>query len=58
MDTIALQLVKLETCTICIQLVDQEIGDPVTHFHSTADAIYRAYIRQIGAGAVATGGLA
>ncbi len=32
--------------------------DPVTHsFGSYADAIYRAYIRQIGAGSVAAGGL-
>lgn len=32
--------------------------DPVTHnFNDWSDAIYRAYIRQIGAGAVAAGGL-
>ena len=31
--------------------------NPVTHlFDDTADAIYRAYVRQIGAGAVAAGG--
>ncbi|MFN5169471.1 MAG: OPT family oligopeptide transporter [Cyclobacteriaceae bacterium] len=58
-DTIALQLVKLG------YLADINVAgggpvkwDPVTHtFGSYADAIYRAYIRQIGAGAVAAGGL-
>ena len=31
--------------------------DPATHtFANTAEALYRAYIRQIGAGAVAAGG--
>ncbi len=56
-DTIALQLVKLG------YLKDITIGggpggwDPATHsFGDTASAIYRAYIRQIGAGAVAAGG--
>ncbi len=56
-DTIALQLVKLG------YLVDVNTAggpggwDPATHsFGSYADAIYRAYIRQIGAGAVAAGG--
>lgn len=56
-DTIALQLVKLG------YLVDTNTAggpgswDPSTHtFESYADAIYRAYIRQIGAGAVAAGG--
>lgn len=56
-DTIALQLVKLG------YLADLQTGggpgswDPATHtFGSYADAIYRAYIRQIGAGAVAAGG--
>ncbi|MFM8913226.1 MAG: OPT family oligopeptide transporter [Flammeovirgaceae bacterium] len=57
-DTIALQLVKLG------YLKDINLAgggpaqwDPVTHqFGSYADAIYRAYIRQIGAGAVAAGG--
>lgn len=56
-DTIAMQLVKLG------YLKDINIAggpggwDPVTHtFGDTASAIYRAYIRQIGAGAVAAGG--
>ncbi len=56
-DTIALQLVKLG------YLKDITISggpggwDPATHsFGDTASAIYRAYIRQIGAGAVAAGG--
>lgn len=56
-DTIALQLVKLG------YLVDMNTGggpgnwDPAAHtFGNYASAIYRAYIRQIGAGAVAAGG--
>lgn len=56
-DTIALQLVKLG------YLVDINTGggpgawDPATHtFGNYSSAIYRAYIRQIGAGAVAAGG--
>lgn len=56
-DTIALQLVKLG------YLADINTGggpgnwDPSTHtFGNYAAAIYRAYIRQIGAGAVAAGG--
>lgn len=56
-DTIALQLVKLG------YLNDMNSGggpgnwDPATHtFTNYAAAIYRAYIRQIGAGAVAAGG--
>lgn len=56
-DTIALQLVKLG------YLVDINTSggpggwDAQNHtFGSYADAIYRAYIRQIGAGAVAAGG--
>lgn len=56
-DTIAMQLVKLG------YLADFNVAggpgswDPATHtFGSYADAIYRAYIRQIGAGAVAAGG--
>lgn len=57
MDTIANQLIKLG------YLKDLATGggpgnwDPVTHtFGSTAAAVYRAYVRQIGAGAVAAGG--
>ncbi|HEX8699802.1 MAG TPA: oligopeptide transporter, OPT family, partial [Myxococcaceae bacterium] len=54
-DTIALQLVKLG------YLKDITVAgggwDPVTHtFSNTATAVYRAYVRQIGAGAVAAGG--
>jgi OPT family oligopeptide transporter len=56
-DTIALQLVKLG------YLADMNTGggpgnwDPAAHtFGNYASAIYRAYIRQIGAGAVAAGG--
>ncbi len=56
-DIIALQLAKIG------YLKDINVGggpgnwDPVTHtFTNTAAAIYRAYIRQIGAGAVAAGG--
>jgi OPT family oligopeptide transporter len=57
-DTIALQLVKLGS----LANIDTPGGygnwDPKTHtFASYADAIYRAYIRLIGAGAVAAGGL-
>ncbi len=56
-DTIALQLVKLGYLAD-IQTAGGPGGwDPATHsFGSYADAIYRAYIRQIGAGAVAAGG--
>lgn len=56
-DVIALQLVKLG------YLADINTGggpgnwDPAAHtFGNSAAAIYRAYIRQIGAGAVAAGG--
>jgi OPT family oligopeptide transporter len=58
-DTIALQLVKLGyLADISIAGGGPVKWDPVTHtFGSYADAIYRAYIRQIGAGAVAAGGL-
>ncbi len=56
-ETIALQLVKLGI----LSSIDTAGGpggwDPQTQtFGSYADAIYRAYIRQIGAGAVAAGG--
>jgi OPT family oligopeptide transporter len=56
-DTIALQLVKLGN----LPSIDTAGGpgnwDPQTHtFGSYADALYRAYIRQIGAGSVAAGG--
>jgi len=56
-DTIALQLVKLGYLVDINTAGGPGAWDPVTHsFGSYADAIYRAYIRQIGAGAVAAGG--
>jgi len=56
-DTIALQLVKLGYLTDISTGGGPGAWDPATHtFGSYADAIYRAYIRQIGAGAVAAGG--
>ena len=57
-DTIALQLVKLGYLTDTSAAGGPGSWDPASHsFGSYADAIYRAYIRQIGAGAVAAGGL-
>jgi OPT family oligopeptide transporter len=58
-DTIATQLVKLGNMVDLNTPSGSSTGswDPKTHtFASYADAIYRAYIRQIGAGAVAAGG--
>ncbi len=56
-DTIALQLVKLGYLVDINTAGGPGAWDPATHsFGSYADAIYRAYIRQIGAGAVAAGG--
>lgn len=56
-DTIALQLVKLGYLSDINTAGGPGAWDPATHsFGSYADAIYRAYIRQIGAGAVAAGG--
>ena len=56
-DTIALQLVKLGYLADVNTAGGPGSWDPTTHtFGSYADAIYRAYIRQIGAGAVAAGG--
>jgi OPT family oligopeptide transporter len=56
-DTIALQLVKLGYLADLQTAGGPGSWDPSTHsFGSYADAIYRAYIRQIGAGAVAAGG--
>lgn len=56
-DTIALQLVKLGYLTNINTAGGVGAWDPQTHtFGNYADAIYRAYIRQIGAGAVASGG--
>jgi putative OPT family oligopeptide transporter len=55
-DTIALQLQKLGLMDI-LQPSVRYGWDPVTHtFSNMADAVYRAYVRQIGAGAVAAGG--
>jgi len=56
-DTIATQLVKLGYLTNLTTAGGAGGWDPVTHsFASTATAVYRAYVRQIGAGAVAAGG--
>jgi uncharacterized oligopeptide transporter (OPT) family protein len=56
-DTIALQLVKLGNLPDLNTPGGPGAWDPATHtFGSYADAIYRAYIRQIGAGSVAAGG--
>jgi OPT family oligopeptide transporter len=54
---IASQLVKLGYLKDIGTAGGPGAWDPVTHqFGDTASAIYRAYIRQIGAGAVAAGG--
>ncbi len=56
-DTIALQLIKLGYLKDLATPGGPGGWDPVAHtFADTASAIYRAYIRQIGAGAVAAGG--
>jgi OPT family oligopeptide transporter len=56
-DTIALQLVKLGNLADINTPGGYGNWDPSTHtFSNYADALYRAYIRQIGAGAVAAGG--
>jgi OPT family oligopeptide transporter len=56
-DTIAMQLTKLGYLKDALTAGGPGSWDPSTHtFGSYADAIYRAYIRQIGAGAVAAGG--
>ena len=56
-DTIAMQLVKLGNLASLDTPGGYGNWDPQTHtFGSYADALYRAYIRQIGAGAVAAGG--
>ena len=55
-DTIALQLQKLGLLDIT-QASARFGWDPATHtITNMADAVYRAYVRQIGAGAVAAGG--
>jgi OPT family oligopeptide transporter len=56
-ETIALQLVKLGYLKDIAVAGGPGGWDPTTQtFSDTAAAIYRAYIRQIGAGAVAAGG--
>lgn len=56
-DTIAAQLAKLGYLTDITKAGGPGGWDPVTHtFADYSTAIYRAYIRQIGAGAVAAGG--
>ncbi|HEY2722934.1 MAG TPA: OPT/YSL family transporter [Chitinophagaceae bacterium] len=56
-DTIALQQVKLGFLASVNSAGGYGGWDPVTHtFADPANAIYRAYIRQVGAGAVAMGG--
>jgi OPT family oligopeptide transporter len=56
-DTIALQLVKLGNLASMSTAGGYGNWNPETHtFGNYADALYRAYIRQIGAGAVAAGG--
>ncbi|MFN8554018.1 MAG: OPT/YSL family transporter [Candidatus Obscuribacterales bacterium] len=57
MDTIAAQLVKLGNLHSLTTAGGPGHWDPTTHtFARTSEAIYHAYIRQIGAGAVAAGG--
>src|SRR4030095_2673337 len=54
---IASQLVKLGYLKDLNSAGGPGAWDPATHqFADTASAIYRAYIRQVGAGAVAAGG--
>lgn len=56
-DRIAEQLVKLGYLASVTTAGGTSGWDPATHtFANTADAVYRAYVRQIGAGAVAAGG--
>ena len=56
-DVIAIQQVKLGFLKDVLTAGGKGGWDPVTHtFRDTADAIYRTYVRQIGAGAVAAGG--
>ncbi len=57
MDAIALQLVKLGYLSSVTAGGGPGNWDPASHtFANTAEAVYRAYVRQIGAGAVAAGG--
>ncbi|HEX6169743.1 MAG TPA: OPT/YSL family transporter [Chitinophagaceae bacterium] len=57
-NVIATQLVKVGYLADITKAGGSFGWDPATHnFTNWSDAIYRAYIRQIGAGAVAAGGL-
>ena len=56
-DTIALQQVKLGFLKDLLTAGGKGGWDPVAHtFNDMSEAIYRTYVRQIGAGAVAAGG--
>ena len=56
-DIIAAQLIKLGYLNDMVTKGGPGTWDPDTHtFASTATAVYRAYVRQIGAGMVAAGG--
>jgi OPT family oligopeptide transporter len=56
-DTIATQLVKIGYLKDIATAGGSGSWDPIKHtFSDYSEAIYRAYIRQIGAGAVAAGG--
>lgn len=56
-DVVAAQLYKLGYLADLAKPGGPGGWDPVTHdFNDWSDAIYRAYVRQIGAGAVAAGG--
>jgi len=56
-DVIAAQLVKLGYLKDVLTAGGPGSWDPTTHsFGDMASAVYRAYVRQIGAGAVAAGG--
>lgn len=57
-DTIALQLVKLGYLADITKAGGKGGWDPVTHtFADYAAAVYYAFVRQVGAGAVAAGGI-
>lgn len=56
-DTIAEQLIKLGYLKNLLSAGGPGGWDPATHtFADMSNAVYRAYVRQIGAGAVAAGG--
>ncbi len=56
-ETIAIQLIKLGYMKDLLTPGGTGAWDPVTMtFGDTASAVYKAYVRQIGAGAVAAGG--